>query len=145
MLDIPILQLTRGKCINNLLKQKAPFRRCFYLNKMINSKNKPIKLTGDSNSQSKQSRIEQQIEKLTKSIDSLNKSTNSYSKRLLDLTILMAFVGLIQLCVSVFSIPISSWTTKIIVFAIILYAINWITDNIKPSKSKKITPIKKIS
>jgi Mg2+ and Co2+ transporter CorA len=112
---------------------------------MINSKNKPIKLTGDSNSQSKQSRIEQQIEKLTKSIDSLNKSTNSYSKRLLDLTILMAFVGLIQLCVSVFSIPISSWTTKIIVFAIILYAINWITDNIKPSKSKKITPIKKIS
>lgn len=80
------------------------------------------------------------IRRLKNAIESLDKNTKNYSGKLIDLTILLFFVALIQVCVSVMAIP-ETWLTKILILGIIIYAVYYTVRRIIEDRKSKITKI----
>ncbi len=62
------------------------------------------------------------LERLQKTIESSDKNTLRYSRRLIDLTVLLFFVMLVQVFISVIAIP-QNWLIKILLLGIILYVV----------------------
>ena len=69
------------------------------------------------------------MRRLKNAIENLDKNTKIYSGKLIDLTILLFFVALIQVLVSIMATP-QSWITKISMSIIVMYAIYFIVRRI---------------
>lgn len=74
------------------------------------------------------------LQKLQNTIQDLDKNTKNYSGKLIDLTLLLFFVALIQVFISVIAIP-ESWLTKILVFGTVVYVIYYIIRRITEERN----------
>lgn len=76
------------------------------------------------------------LQELRKTIQDLDRNTRNHSGSLIDLTILLFFVALMQIFISVISIP-EPWLTKIFIFGGVVYMIYFITRLITKERNKK--------
>ncbi len=75
------------------------------------------------------------MRRLKNSIQDLDKNTKNYSGKLIDLTILLFFVALMQVLVSIMAIP-ETWLIKILIFGTVIYGIYYIVRRIEERKNK---------
>ena len=73
---------------------------------------------------------------LQKSLEESNKSTKRYSRHMFDLSILLFIVALVQVFISVMSIP-ESWFVRILILAVAGYAIYFAARRIFESRNLK--------
>jgi len=76
------------------------------------------------------------MRRLKNSIQDLDRNTKNYSGKLIDLTILLFFVALIQVFVSVIAIP-ETWFTKILIIGTVSYVVYYVIRRITEEKDKK--------
>jgi len=80
------------------------------------------------------------MRRLKNAIQDLDKNTKNYSGKLIDLTILLFFVALIQVFISVIAIP-ETWLIKILIFGTVVYVIYYIVRRITEERKNKIIKI----
>ncbi len=73
------------------------------------------------------------LKKLQKTIQDLDKNTMRYSRRLIDLTLLLFFVAFCQVLLSIMTVPLT-WFGRILLWLIVLYGIYFITRLITEKK-----------
>ena len=73
--------------------------------------------------------------RLKTAIQDLNRNTMRYSRRLIDLTILLFFLALIQTLISIMAIP-ESWLIKILITITVIYSIYYIARRVVEEKNK---------
>lgn len=76
------------------------------------------------------------LKELQETIQDLNRNTMRYSRRLIDLTLLLFFVALIQVLISVVGVP-ENWLSKVLVLGIVIYAIYYAARHILENKKVK--------
>ena len=74
------------------------------------------------------------LKRLQKTIQDLDKNTMRYSRRLIDLTILLFFVAFCQVLISIMAVPLT-WLARILLGMIVLYSIYFITRRIIEKKN----------
>jgi hypothetical protein len=74
------------------------------------------------------------LKRLQKTIQDLDKNTMRYSRRLIDLTILLFFVAFCQVFISIMTVPLT-WLARILLGMIVLYSIYFITRRIIEKKN----------
>ena len=75
------------------------------------------------------------MRRLKNAIEKLDKNTKNYSGKLIDLTILLFSVALIQIFVSIMVIP-ETWLVRISLILMVLYFIYFIIRRVLEKKSK---------
>ena len=74
------------------------------------------------------------MRRLKNTIQDLDKNTMRYSRRLIDLTILLFFVAFCQVLISIMAVPLT-WLARILLGMIVLYSIYFITRRIIEKKN----------
>jgi len=115
--------------------QEAPDEEL--LSDEVRDKFPPYPLPSEEFKEDKYSEIRflEMMRRLKNSIQDLDKNTRNYSGKLIDLTILLFFVALIQVLVSIIAIP-ETWLNKILIFGMVFYAIYYAIRRITAEKNK---------
>lgn len=65
------------------------------------------------------------MRRLKNAIENLDKNTKNYSGKLIDLTILLFFIALIQVVISIMGVP-GTWFTQFLMLGTVMYAIYYV-------------------